>query len=176
MNKEIIYLIVIVYSLIFFAFISFELIKYIKFKIFIKRNDVISLLDGFYETSIYIVGSLYIALFLSSVIDMLMFLESYNNWKVSFVIYAMPLMVTTYRILISDALYSFNDERVFIGDNKYIDKNNIKDYKITKYNFINRAKIVLIPIENPTITYKKRYVVRTSINKLQQFLKLYQKD
>lgn len=131
---------------------------------------MVSLLDGFYEISIYIVGGLYIAIYLSSIIDMFMLMESNVNWKAPFVVYMMPLMVITFRIMIDDGLFAYNHNRVFIGGIKYIDMRNIKENKIIKYSFMNRAKIIILPTDNTTIAYKKRYVVRTSKNKLQLFL------
>jgi hypothetical protein len=161
-----------IYSLIFISIMFFQIYSYFKFKIFLKKKELISLLDNLYELAIYIVGFLYLALYISGIADVFLNIKKYTDWKLPFVIYAMPLMVITFRILVNQGLYAYNSSTFFIRSKESVRKENVKLHGVKKYSYVNRAKII-VSIKNQFNVQEKKYVIRTSLNNLQPFIKLF---
>lgn len=164
-------IILIAYSLIYISIMSFQLFSFFRFKLLLKKNELVSLMDTLYEISIYIVGFLYLALYISSILDVIFNIEQYVNWELPFVIYAVPLMVITFSMLINQGLYAYDCSTFFIGIKKSVEKENIKLHGIKRYSSINRAKVI-ISLNNDFNVQEKKYVIRTSLNNLQPFIEL----
>lgn len=164
----------IIYSLIFVFCMFFQFYSYLKFKLLIKKSEAVSLMDNLYEITIYIVGFLYLAMYISSIADVFLNISRYENWKLPFIIYAMPLMVSTFNILVNEGLYGYSYNKLFVGRKKTFDWENVKIVGIYKHSFINRAKII-VTIDNAIRMKDRKFVIRTSLNNLQPFMKRYGK-
>lgn len=169
MKDELLCISLIICSLIYFSIMSFQLIAYYKFKLLIKKFDMVSLLDSLYEITIFIVGFLYLGIFISSIADVFLNMNQFANRNIPFIIYAMPLMGITFRILVNQGLFAYNSSTLYIGSKTSITKENVRINRIHKYRLMNRAKII-ISIDSDFIVQEKKYVIRTSFNNLQSFM------
>lgn len=50
-------------------------------------------MDMLYEVAIYVVGFLYLSMYISSITEVFLNINKYVNWSLPFIIYAMPLML-----------------------------------------------------------------------------------
>ncbi|HHV09332.1 MAG TPA: hypothetical protein GXX75_03510 [Clostridiales bacterium] len=174
MEKLSYFLLIIIASIIFVSFISFHFYSYLKFKLLLRRNSAVLLMDRIYEVAIWIVGILYLGIYVSDIVDTVV-LGQYGDWKFPFVVYAMPLMIITFNIMISEGSYAYNSDKLFVGSKKTFDKEKVKIIQVHKQDFTKRAKIIVtIDHDNDMIRTKStRLVIRTSIKELQSFIELY---
>ena len=169
MKNELLGISLIIYSFIYFSIMSFQLNAYYKFKILVKKFDMVSLLDSLYEITICIVGFLYLGIFISSIADVFLNMNQFANRNIPFIIYAMPLMGITFRTLVNQGLFAYNSSTLYIGSKELITKENVRINRIHMYRLMNRAKII-ISIDSDFIVQEKKYVIRTSLNNLQPFM------
>ena len=188
MEKEFFLISLTIYSAFFVFFMCFEIYSYMKFKTIVKENDAALLLDILYEISIYSVGFLYLAMYVSGLIDTFSSLglknqsSSSNSMDSSWINLKeitflnrnspdkmIPIMVITFRILVNEGLYAYNYKKLYIGKDKVFNLEDVKIKTISEYSHINRAKII-VSIKKATEDKEKRYVIRTSINKLQSLI------
>lgn len=169
MEKEFFLISLTIYSAFFVFFMCFEIYSYMKFKTIVKENDAALLLDILYEISIYSVGFLYLAMYVSGLIDTFSSLGQNSNLKLPYIVTSAPIMVITFRILVNEGLYAYNYKKLYIGKDKVFNLEDVKIKTISEYSHINRAKII-VSIKKATEDKEKRYVIRTSINKLQSLI------
>lgn len=79
---------------------------YLKFKQIVRHNKVVLLMDKLYEVSIYFVGVLYLLMFFTDIIEILININEYYYNKPPFVVSAVPLMGVTFKILVKEGLYA----------------------------------------------------------------------
>lgn len=174
MDNKHIYFFLIMSLIVFLGCLGFRFYSYIQFRLLIKKNNLVSMLDNKYELSIYLVGILYTALYISGMFDTFRVISADINAPLPFVVYALPFMVLSYNILVNEGLYAYNHQKLFIGVNQNIDKGNIKIVKSFRSLLINRAKVV-VEVNNTTKMKNKNYVIRTSLSNVKAFIELYGK-
>jgi hypothetical protein len=134
----------------------------------------VSMLDRSYELAIYTVGFLYLAIYISSIVDVFLDSSRYENGKLPFIIGAMPLMAITFKMLVNQGLCAYNSIKLFIGKKSCFDKGNVKIAVVYKNSFTNRVKIN-ITIDSAVNMKDRKFVIRTSLDNLQPFIELYGK-
>ena len=168
MINELFWITLVIYSLVYVLCIVFQFYNHLRFKRLITTNNVISFLDSFYEIAIYIVGFLFMTLYISSIIDFFLYAYGDENLKFPFIVYAVPLMVASFRILVKDGLYAYNSNKIFIGGKITIEWADVTIEKIYKYTLINRAKII-ITTDKTNMIKDRKFVIRTSLSNMKTF-------
>lgn len=174
MENEFFCIFFIVYSIAYVLCMCLKFYSYLKFKLLVKKNNAVSLMDKLYEIAVCIVGFLYMALYISGFADVFLNINRYEYGNLPFIICAMPLMVITFNILVDEGLSAYSFDKLFIGRKKIYNKENVKICGVYKYSFINRAKIT-VTIANEVKTKERKLVIRTSLNNLKPFIDLYGK-
>lgn len=174
MKHEMLNSFLIVYSAVYILYMGFQIFSYIKFRVSIRNNHLVSLLDHIYEAAICIVGFVYTGIYISGLADSLTSTRQYNEWKLPFVIYAMPLMVITFKILIMEGLYAYNGDKIFVGGSRSYDRDNVKIDKVYTHPLTDRANIIVTANAENRMKEKK-FVIRTSLNNLQPFVEVFGK-
>lgn len=172
MNDKFYYIATSVYTLIYMLNMSYYLYSYLSFKKIIKKYKATSMMDNLYAIAIYMVGFLYTGMYTSSAVEIFQNIGKYENDDLPFIIYAMPIMIITFNILVNEGIYAYSCDKLFIGGKKIITKENVKISKIKKNSITGRAKIV-ITINNASSENNRRFIIRTSISKIQPFIEIF---
>ena len=146
----------------------FQSYRYLRFISFSKRNNLVLILDKPYKAAIFIVGFLYLSIYISSLVDVFMNIEKYYDWNLPFITYTVPLMIITFNVLINQGLFAYNESGLYIGSKVKIIKENIKINKVNMNLFMNRGKIVISDNDAG-----QKYILRTSKKKVQSFIEFF---
>lgn len=160
----------IVYSLLFLLCMWFSFYSYLKFKFFVKKSQLVSLMDKLYESIIWVVAFLFLAIYIAGTANVFLNINLYDYQNLPFAILAMPLTIIILNTLINEGLHAYSNN-AFLRGKRLISKENIS-IKSVKKSILNRVKIT-ITVDNASRMKDRQFVIRTSLVNLQPFLDIY---